>query len=450
LSTLSERAHKGLYSCDSSPSCECPLTETLPLSEIFGNLATALFIGALIGIERGQSAPAKIDPLMGLRTFVLVGEAGAISALLAQLLDAPAVFVGALLSCVLLVSGAYLLDAWRNGSPGLTTEIAAIVVFLLGGAVMVGDRTVPVALAVVTALVLALKEPLHEGVRKLDRDDVLAGLKLLFATFIVLPVLPREPIDPWGAINPYSLWWLVILIASISLVGYVGVRWLGQNRGMALTGLFGGLVSSTAVSLSFARRSKEAPGMSGALAAGVLIAWLTMAIRVLIEVFAVAPVLLEPLLWPMIGLAVPSAVAAAFAWRGATENGSEHEEVPLKNPFSLIGAIKIGALFAAVLIAVKLAQQNLSASGVYAISALAGLTDVDAITLSLCNEVSVGALSGEVAVHGILIAALCNTLVKLGLVVSLGARRMAAIVGAATVAMVAGGGLALYLSSVYL
>jgi len=433
-----------------------PLTEALPLPEIFTNLAIALFIGALIGTERGQSAPAESDPLMGLRTFVLVGEAGAISALMARLFDAPGIFIGALLGCVLLVASAYLINAWRYNSVGLTTEIAAVVVFLLGGVVMFGEREIPVALAVVTALVLALKEPLHAGVRKLDRVDVLAGLKLLFSTFIVLPVLPREAIDPWGAINPYSLWWLVILIASISLVGYIGVRWLGQNRGMAITGLFGGLVSSTAVSLSFARRSREAPGMSGALAAGVLIAWMTMAIRVLIEVMAVAPVLLEPLLWPMIGLAVPSAVAAGLAWRSVRETAEEEkkeeeekEDIPLKNPFSLIGAIKIGALFAAVLVAVKIAQEQLSASGVYAVSALAGLTDVDAITLSLCNEVSDGGLDGTVAVRGILIASLSNTLVKLGLVISLGARKMAWIVGGATLGMIGGGGLALYVSSLY-
>jgi uncharacterized membrane protein (DUF4010 family) len=423
-----------------------------PLMDVFRDLATALFIGALVGTERGwQSEPDK-EAILGLRTFTLVAAAGAACALIADVTKAPVIFGAGLLGLVALIIGSYWATVRRNEQAvGLTTEVAAVLVFVLGGAVMFVGPEAPVALAIVATLVLAMKDQLHELIRKLGEDDIFAGLKLLFATFIVLPLLPREAIDPWGALKPWSLWWLVILIASISLVGYVAVRWLGQNRGMAITGLFGGLVSSTAVTLSFARRSKEAVNLSGALAAGVLIAWLTMAGRVLVEVAVVERSLLADLVWPMVGLGLPAAVVAAVVWWKAGKSGntgageSGGEDVPLKNPFSLIGAMKFGALFAVVLIAVKLAQAYAPASGIYAVSALAGLTDVDAITLSLAESVGDGDTTAAMAVRGIILASFANTFVKLGLVISLGERRMAKIVGIATVAMVVGAGLALLL-----
>ena len=144
----------------------------------------------------------------------------------------------------------------RDEAPGLTSELAAIVVFLLGGMVMVGDRALAVALAVVTSAVLAYKQPLHGLVRRIDRDDLFAGIKLLIASFIVLPLLPDRAIDPWDAINPYRLWLLVIMISALSLVGYVAMRWLGTAHGTAVTGIAGGLVSSTAATLSFARAAR--------------------------------------------------------------------------------------------------------------------------------------------------------------------------------------------------
>ncbi len=423
-----------------------------PLTSVFGDLGIALCIGALVGTERGRRGSDGQEHTLGLRTFMLIALAGAVSALTAEHLDQVWIFVGGLIAVTALIISGYL-----RSKGGLTTEFAAVLVFLLGGGVLYMGPEVPVAVAVITALVLASKNQLHGMIEKLGEDDILAGLKLLICTFIVLPLLPREPIDPWGALNPYSLWWLVILIASISLVGYVAVRILGQNRGMALTGLFGGLVSSTAVTLSFAKRSKENPALSHALSAGVLIAWLTMAVRVLIEVAVVEISLLQDLVWPMLGIALPSGVAAALAWRktskdpgteGDTSPGDavEPKDVQLKNPFSLLGAIKFGALFAVVLVAVKLAQEYAPATGIYAVAALAGLTDVDAITLSLAQSVGEeGGISAIDATRGIILAAIANTCVKLGLLVSLGDRRMARWVGTATVAMVIGAVLGLVL-----
>jgi uncharacterized membrane protein (DUF4010 family) len=271
--------------------------------------------------------------------------------------------------------------------------------------------------------VLAYKQPLHGMVQRLDREDVYAGLRLLIATFIVLPLLPDRPIDPWGALHPRSLWMLVLLISSLSLVGYVATRLLGANRGIPLTGLTGGLVSSTAVTLAFARQSRD-PAYAGAipaLAGGILLAWAVMFVRVVVEVLVVNGSLLGAVAPPFAAMAT---VAAGAAWylRGRSAGEDRIAGVPLKNPFSLTAAMRFAAFFAAVLLVVRLVQLHAPGQGVYLVAALAGTTDVDAITLSMAQYARSG--SAEVAVQAITLAALTNTLVKTGMVVVLGGKQL--------------------------
>jgi uncharacterized membrane protein (DUF4010 family) len=293
-------------------------------------------------------------------------------------------------------------------------------VFLLAAMVMYDQRLVAVALAVVTAAVLAYKQPLHSFVDRLGWDDVYAGVRLLIATFIALPLLPNEPIDPWGALNPYKLWLLVILISSLSLVGYVLTRLLGPARGAALTGMTGGLVSSTAVTLSFAKEAAEKPKKSAALACGILLAWVVMFVRVVILVGIVNPALLTHVLIPFAVMAIVAAGFAAWLYyrNGSAGTATAKGDVELKNPFSLMEAAKFGAVFAVVLLAVKLVQAYFPPQGMYFVAALAGLTDVDAITLSMAEFGKSG--DAAIAVIAIVIAAVSNTLVKCGLAVGLG------------------------------
>src|SRR5215468_1072501 len=230
--------------------------------ETVHNFGTALLIGALVGIEREKRKSAEAEPgIGGLRTFILLALLGAIAGWLSEALHMPALFVAVVIVVSAAVLAGYVLAARADPEAlGITTESAAITVCLLGAMTTLGDRELAVALGVVTAAVLAYKQPLHGLVEKINWDDIFAGLRLLIATFIVLPLLPNHPVDPWGALNPYSLWLLVLLISSLSLIGYVGSRWLGADRGIVLTGLTGGLVSSTAVTLSFARQSGRTVG----------------------------------------------------------------------------------------------------------------------------------------------------------------------------------------------
>ena len=385
------------------------------------DFATAILLGALVGIEREKhkEEDEQTYHIAGLRTFALLALFGAAAAWMAKDLDSPWVLAAALLITGALVAAGYLTTARssQNGK-GLTTEVAAIVVFMLGAMVMLGYQALAIGLAVGTAAVLAYKEPLHGFVEKLGWDDVYAGLRLLIATFIALPLLPDEPIDPWGALNPYKLWLLVILISSLSLVGYVLTRLLGAGAGKALTGLVGGLASSTAVALSFSRDAREDPKSATALAGGILLSWVVMFARVLVLVVVVNRALLMPLLAPFLAMAVIAAGAAAYlyfrhpaAFAPASGKGSFNVE----NPFSLTSAAKFAALFAAVLLAVKIVQEHFPPDSLYAVAALAGLTDVDAITLSMAEFAQSGNV--HVAAIAVTIAALSNTIVKCGMAV---------------------------------
>ena len=309
-------------------------------------------------------------------------------------------------------------------------------VCLLGAMTMLGHRELAIGLGVVTAAVLAYKQPLHGLVAKLGWDDVYAGVRLLIATFIILPLLPDRTLDPWDALNPYKLWLLVILISSLSLVGYVATRWLGAGRGTVLTGITGGLVSSTAVTLSFARRGRDEPNAANALACGILLAWAVMFGRVLVMVLVVNRDLLLPLLPPFVAMGAVALGAAWLLYRRSGD-GTEPEDVPLRNPFSLTSAAKFAVLFAAVLLLVKLAQLYFPGGGVYVLAALAGLTDVDAITLSMAEYAKSN--PATVAAVAIVIAAISNTVVKCAMVTSLGGAALRRPVLLATTAIIVAG-----------
>jgi len=414
-------------------------------TSVIWNFATALLIGAMLGIEREKHKRGEGASIGGLRTFILFSLIGALGGWLTQALATPWILVAVIVATAAAIVAGYLITARAGGeSVGLTTELAAIAACLLGALATLGQRELAVALAVVVAASLAYKQPLHGLVDRLDPDDVFAGLRLLIATFIILPLLPDEPIDPWGALNPQSLWILALLIASLSLVGYVATRLLGANRGIPLTGLAGGLVSSTAVTLSFARQSREREyaGAGSILASGILLAWAMMFARVIIEVLVVNRSLLAIVATPFSLMAV---VAAAFAWyfRRKAPSADTTEGIPLKNPFSLTSASKFAAFFALVLLVVKLVETYAPDRGLYYVAALAGTTDVDAITLSLAQYAREG--SDAVAARGITLAALSNTLVKGGIVAALGSESLRRPVLAATVAILAVGGVTLAL-----
>jgi uncharacterized membrane protein (DUF4010 family) len=395
------------------------------------NFLIALLLGALVGLEREKHRRNEHpNSFGGLRTFILFAQAGAVSAWLSLHLHSPWLFVITVLMVAVAVLTAYSLEN-RNQltSLGLTSEISAITVCLLGGAVMFGYAELAVMLGILTSAILTFKQPLHGLVSKVGTDDLYAGLKLLIASFIVLPLLPKETIDPWQALNPYKLWLLVILISSMSLLGYIAVRWLGAAHGTVLTGISGGLASSTAATLSFSRNSKleNDPLAADNQACGVLLAWMVMFIRVLVTISIVYQPLLASLWLPFVIMATATALlAAVFYWRGSRRyQAPQQGTMKVTNPFSLIAAMKFGALFAVILLLVKLTGKYAAAQGLYVLAAVAGLTDVDAITLSMAEYARLRADELSLAAGAITVAALSNTAVKCAMVFVLGSRTLA-------------------------
>jgi uncharacterized membrane protein (DUF4010 family) len=406
------------------------------------SFATAVLLGALIGIEREKRKAEENQQggIAGLRTFTLLALFGAAAGWLAAETASPWIVAGGLMIVGAFVVAGYVIAARADPqSTGLTTEVAAVLVYLLGAMVTLGHSELAIGLGVVTAAVLAYKQPLHGFVDKIGWDDVYAGLRLLIATFIALPLLPDEPIDPWGALNPYKLWLLVILISSLSLVGYVLTRVLGRTRGTALTGLTGGLVSSTAVTLSFAKEARDKPKNVAALACGILLAWAVMFARIIVLVAVVNRALLGHVLVPftMMTLVVGGFAAWLYFSGGAKGAKADKGSVAVRNPFSLVAAAKFAALFAVVLLAVKIVQQHFPPSGLYAVAALSGLVDVDAITLSMAEFAKAGEL--HTAVIAIVIAAITNTLVKCGMAFAIAGPALGTKLVAATVATLVAG-----------
>jgi len=406
---------------------------------VLWNFAIALFIGALIGVERERRLEEHPTEFGGLRTFILIALAGALAALLSEKMGTPWLFIGGLLGLIGLVATAYRAEVAVTGRvPGLTGEVAAIVTWLLAGTVVYGERGLAVMIAVVVTILLAFKQDLHKVVRGLARDDVVAGLELLFATFIVLPLLPHRPLDPWGALDPYKLWLLVVLISTLSLAGYAAVRVLGERVGLTLTGLFGGLVSSTAVTLSLSRQSVAPGARSEALALAILLSWTVMLVRVLVVIGVLYAPLARALVVPLVAMTLTSAVYLVVLWRrsGAAPEGPE-AAVKFENPFGLWSAAKMGLLFAVVLLLVALARDYLPERWLYAVSVVAGATDVDPVAVSMAEQARTGLDTG-VAALAVVVAVLSNTAVKTGLVVGLGSRALVRLVaiGAGLVAVV--------------
>jgi uncharacterized membrane protein (DUF4010 family) len=391
-------------------------------------LASALIIGALVGIERERSKALSGNVgIGGVRTFILFALIGAVASWLSQELASAWVFVAALGAVGALAVAGYVVQARvKPNAVGLTTETAAIGVCLLGGACTAGYTEMALAVGIAVSAILAYKEPMHGLVAKLGPDDISAGVKLLAATFIVLPLLPVTAVDPWGVLKPRPLWTLVILIAALSLVGYVATRALGPRRGTALTGISGGLVSSTAVTLAFAKQSREEGGKSDdALAGGLLLAWAVMSVRIVVIVAVLFAPLVSPLLLPFGAMTVVTLGAAVlFLRRARMQEPAAAGEVALKNPFSLTAAAKFGLLFAAVLVVVAGVERYFPGRGYYVVAALAGLPDVDAITLSMAGLARNGGIDLGTAAGALVVAALANTLLKCGMVVATASRRL--------------------------
>ena len=388
------------------------------------NFASALAAGLLIGAERGWQSRNDDDRQLvaGIRTFALSALLGGFALLLGERFGVVAWAV-IFASFAALVIASYFGELQRTGDMGLTSEVAMLITFLLGSLAVAGHPPLAAAGAVAVALLLSLKRVLHGALQQLSEEELSGTLKLLFISLVLLPALPNQGYGPWQAFNPYVIWWMVVLIAAIGFAAYIAIRLVGTRHGLLITALLGGIVSSTAMTVTLARLA-EGRRLNALLACGLLATSALMFPRVLLEVGLVNPGLLPQLTWPLLGATLIYAGGAWLHYRRADNEVADSADAPLKNPFELAPALRFAALLALILLLVEAAQAWFGDRGVYAVALLSGLADVDAITLSLARSAQ-GELGNEVAVRGIFLAALSNSLVKAFLVLLIGGRALA-------------------------
>lgn len=415
--------------------------------EVFYHLGIALAIGLLIGTERGwrEREAREGGRIAGVRTYGLIGLLGGAVALLANRFGALLLGLG-FVAMAGVLAAVYLVNLRRGDDDvGITSLVTELLTFVFGALAAMGEVAVAAAAAVVTTLLLSYKPVLHRWVRALEVDEVRAGLKLLLISVVLLPILPNRGYGPWEALNPYAIWWMVVLIAAISFIGYFAVKIAGPRRGIAFTGLFGGLAASTALTLHFARMARRSESLAPMLATGILLACGTMFPRMLLVASLVEPALFDVLLMPSVIMAVVTYLPAVILWR-RQERSAGDAQSPMKNPLELRAALGFGLLLALVMLLGQALQQWFGEAGLLALAAASGVADVDAITLSLARMGAEG-LQVSVAATGIVIAAAVNSVVKGGMASFIGGRLVFVRVGLPLLVAAIGGLLTVWLQS---
>ncbi|MGZ5443475.1 MAG: MgtC/SapB family protein [Thermoanaerobaculia bacterium] len=389
----------------------------MTLPDPFIDLAIALGLGLLVGLQR----ESRHVPAAGLRTFALVTLCGTLSALLSRHTGGWVVGAG-LLAIAGFAAISHYATTTHDGDSGMTTEVALLAMYLIGAGIVLGDRRLAVVLGGTVAVLLQAKAPFKKAMERLGEDDVRAIIKFALLSLVILPVLPDEAFGPWSVFNLFEIWLLVVLIVGINLAGYIAWKFVGSRGGALLGGLLGGVISSTATTVSYSRRTKESADAAPLAAVVIMIATAVVVVRVLIEVAVVAPGLLGQVAIP-IGIVLAAAMVLSLAvwWRAARRPADVPEQ---ENPTMLRAALLFAAVYAVVLLAVAWVRHAIGDSGLYYVAVVAGLTDVDAITLSTAKMASLGQLEPGRAWRVILIAFASNLAFKIGIVAVLGSRRL--------------------------
>jgi uncharacterized membrane protein (DUF4010 family) len=421
----------------------------LDQNEIILRLGLALAIGFLVGIERGWRSRAEREGerAAGLRTFALIGLSGGVWALLGQEIGPIAYAAG-----FVAFAAAITLFRWREtqkeGTYGATTLVAAMLTFAIGSYAAIGNMTVAAAAGVATVALLSAKGWLHGWLEAIEWRELRAALILLAMTFVALPILPNRGFGPYQSLNPHDLWVMTIAIAAVSFIGYVAVKIAGERYGALIAGIAGGIVSSTITTINLARRAKETPATLRFQLAGALAASATMFARVAVVVALFGPALMPRVLAPLASATLVSAVAALVfdAAHQAKSPQAEKRESHFQNPFEIKAVLLFGLLLAAVTVISRALSETFGSGGGIAFAALAGLGDVDAITLSMTGMAG-GAISQGSAALAILLAVTANSVSKSVLAVVTGGRGFGLAYAAASALAILAGALAAYATS---
>lgn len=400
-------------------SAEVMPADQADMALVLQNVGIALGLGLLVGMQREHAR----SYLAGIRTFSLISVLGAMCGLLAQTFGGWVVAAGLVAVALLLVAGNLVSAAAGKESGGLTTEMAVLLMYGVGAYLVVGQRTVAIVVGAAVAVLLHLKRPLHQFVRRIGEDDLKVIMRFVVIALVILPVLPDRTYGPYDVLNPHEIWMMVVLIVGISMAGYVAYKLFGAHIGLLLAGVLGGMISSTATTVSYARQTREGGGAKVRAAVLVIMVASTMAFgRTLVEIAAVAPIFLQRAVLPFgVMLVWMMLLSAALYFVG---RDGETELPPPNNPAELKTGLIFGAIYAVILLAVAAAKAHFGDQALYAVALISGLTDMDAITLSTSRLVEASRLEADLGWRLILSAALANLAFKAGAVALLGTSRL--------------------------
>ncbi len=394
-----------------------------PLSDLVRIIITAA-IGLLIGLEREQALFAREEELFaGVRTYPLITLFGYLAAMVAANTH-PLIFALGFVGFLLFVTVSYYLLAQR-GEIGATTEISIFIAFLLGALVYFHYTLIAIAAAVLITLILSLKLQFQTLIQKLSREDIYATLKFIVITVLILPLLPKQPIDPYDALSLRNLWYMVILVSSLSFIGYILLRFGKAQRDILLLGFIGGIASSTATSWEFAQRSRELPELTVQYAAGIILACYVMFIRILLLVLVVSPPLAQQLVPPTLVVCLAGGGISYFllASRLRTQKIMPQPLMKLKNPFHLGSALTFGVIYGTVSLIVTILQKQVGLEAVYLFSGISGFAETDAVAISLA-KLSPHSFPLPEARNAVFLALLTNSITKYAITLLRGSRTL--------------------------
>lgn len=420
--------------------------------EVFQQFGMALGLSILIGLEREQNKKnnGRGHAFAGVRTFGLIGLMGALSIFVADISQILSAFV--MLVVFVLIVSAYIVTAFKKGRIGLTTEVSAVVTFVIGVLCAYGEGLIAVVLTLVTLGMLYFKGPLQNFAVSLKKSEMISAIKFMIIAFVVLPLLPNEWMGPYEIFNPYVIWLMVVFISGISFSSYIVIRLLGAKRGIVATGFLAGLISSTALSLDFSKQSNEHKSIVNPYVFAVVVASVASLLRALLIVSVLNRDLLKFLSIPLLAMVLVGLFCAFVFWFWDDADKKHMKDVEksysTKSPFRLLPALKFGLLFGVILFATKIAQVYFGDSGLSVVGFFSGILDVDAITVSISNLSKNLSESGSATylpyVTAITLAAVANSVFKGGLFVIFGSRKAAVRLGISFLLMIFAGLTTLY------
>lgn len=378
---------------------------------LIARMGLILLLGFLVGIERGWSFQKKKEGqrTAGVRTFTLIALSGGLWGVLSE--HGGDFLLGvALLAFTVIIMVGYYQHAKQTGYLGLTTEMAALVTFTVGLAVIKGYVIMSVSVTVVMVLILNVKPELHKWIKTIEPNELYSGILFLLISAVLLPLLPDRGYGPWNVLNPFEIWLMVVLIAGISYAGYFSLKYLGSQKGILFTSFTGSIVSSLAVTVTLARFTEDIKSKD-LLITGILIATFTALSRVILLTLIFNPGLI-PAVGPPVGMMVAAAlIISAWLWKNSEHvKAGKSLKLP-QNPLQISTAVQFGIVLAIVLLLSEASRRWMGDPGVYGLALITGMVDIDSITLSLLNMSDESPVQ-TAAATGIVLATITNTLVK--------------------------------------